>query len=421
MVAVTRRDLLKGLCALGGVGLWPMPGISRLVFGAESAAPMVVVVHLRGGWDGLNLLSPASDPDFIAARGAALRVLAEGQGAGYAIEHGPDARIDFRLHPQAGGLAELYKQGHLAFIHACGLTRANRSHFVATDMIERGVASEALLARIETGWLTRGLVTHNPLRAISVKNAVDHDLTGTADALAIANLGRGVPPLGGPGVMGALARLYERGDSEIAVAGRIALKTMATLDQKLPRDPKGRVQPYQPRTDSDYGPAADFGHALKTVAQLIKLDVGLEAITLDYGGWDTHEAQPATFRPQVDRLSQGLAQFWNDVNDYHDRLTVVLISEFGRRLRANKSNGTDHGRGGLMAVLGGKVAGGRCYGPWPGLKNEQLEEGVDLAVATDYRRVLTEVLVRHTGAKTGNWFPEYSYPGPLGLFGGRSV
>ena len=121
------------------------------------------------------------------------------------------------------------------------------------------------------------------------------------------------------------------------------------------------------------------------------MDLGLEAITLDYGSWDTHENQPGRFKDMTQKLSDGLAAFWNDIAPYHDRITVVTLTEFGRRLRSNASNGTDHGRASLMTVLGGKIAGGRFYGAWPGLKSEQLDEGVDLAVTTDYRQILSEI------------------------------
>jgi uncharacterized protein (DUF1501 family) len=138
---------------------------------------------------------------------------------------------------------------------------------------------------------------------------------------------------------------------------------------------------------------------------------------VDLGGWDTHEYQPGRFRNQVERLSQGLGAFYNDMARYHDRLVVVVVTEFGRRLRSNRSNGTDHGRGSVMMVLGGRVAGGRIYGRWPGLKSEQLEEGVDLAVVNDYRQSLTEVIGHWRGsAHAAGVFPGYQSTANLGLF-----
>jgi uncharacterized protein (DUF1501 family) len=154
------------------------------------------------------------------------------------------------------------------------------------------------------------------------------------------------------------------------------------------------------------------------VAQLAKMQIGLQVATADIGGWDTHENQPGRFRNCVERLSAGISAFYADMARFHDRLILVTVSEFGRRLRSNRSNGTDHGRAGVMMALGGSVQGGRFYGRWPGLATDKLDEGVDLSVATDYRQVLSEVLAAHCGRGTSlaNVFPDYAVPKPLGVF-----
>lgn len=422
---LTRRDILKGMGAagvMGACGVLPIPGLRGLVFGANNAGAILVVLHLRGGCDGLNLISPATDPDFIAARVSDLRVNAEGPDAGYALANGPAHDIDFRLHASAGGLAELYQNGNLAFIHACGLTNATRSHFVATDMIERGVASDADLARMTSGWLTRALKSNqslsNSVQAVSANGAISGDLNEFGSVMAIPDLNGDLAPAGGPAIGNTLRQLYADPSNEVAVAGRMAIDLMGDIDARIPRDAQGHVQGYQPGAGAVYDTAAEFARPLKTVAQLIKMNMGLEVATLDLDGWDTHEGQPGRFKNNVQRLSDGLTAFWNDLSAYHNQLTVVTVTEFGRRLRSNKSNGTDHGRAGVMAVLGGNVKGGRCYGRWPGLKTEQLEEGVDLAVTTDYRQVLSEVLDFRNGSAKGNvWFPNFKMVERLNLFG----
>ncbi len=175
--------------------------------------------------------------------------------------------------------------------------------------------------------------------------------------------------------------------------------------------------PYKVDGTGAYEKAGAFGGGLKAIAQLIKMDIGLTAASVDIGGWDTHENQPGRFKTAIDQLSNGVGTFWNDLERYHDRLIIVSVTEFGRRLRSNRSTGTDHGRGSVMMVLGGSVAGGRMYGPWPGLSEAQLEEGVDLAVKTDYRSVLTEVLRAHGGSVSpGAVFANFTAPAPLGLF-----
>jgi uncharacterized protein (DUF1501 family) len=421
-MTVTRRNILKGLAAASVGGLVPFGGLSGLAFAADhtSARPILLVVHLRGGCDGLNLISPANDVDFVAARALELRVTADGPDAGFALPHGPDAKTDFRLHASAGGLADLYKDGHLAFIHAAGLTNSTRSHFVATDMIEHGVASETDLARTSSGWLARaiGLNSTAPgVQAIAANSVIGGDLAGLDNVVAVPDLAGGLAPPGGPKIGSVLQQLYATGPGATDQAGRKALQLMAQIDAQLARDPQGHVISYQPQEGTKYDTAGDFARPLRVVAQLIKMDLGLEIATLDLANWDTHEGQVGRFRSLTERLSNGLAAFWNDVAPFHERITVVVITEFGRRLRGNKSGGTDHGRGSVMAVLGGRVKGGRFYGTWPGLKAADLDEGVDLAVTTDYRRVLTEVLDNRQGGKGNHWFQGYTYPGPLGLFG----
>jgi uncharacterized protein (DUF1501 family) len=419
MFKMTRRDILKALSAAGVYGAAPfLP--SRMVFAATpQAQPILVVLHLRGGCDGLNLVSPANDPDFIAARASELRVEADGSTPGYALANGPAPGIDFRLHNLAGGLAELYKQGHLALIHACGLTDQTRSHFVATDIIERGGASETDITRLDTGWLARLIKAQSgasPLQAVAVSGGMSGDLDGLEHALAVPDINGGLPYVGGPAVSTALWSMYSGTQGPVGEAGRLALQLPVVIDQKINRDIQGHVIPYQPENGANYDAAGGFAGTLKSVARLIKMDIGLRAITLDYGGWDMHEYQAGRFRNLVGPLSSGMAAFWNDIAAWQDRVVVVTVTEFGRRLRSNKSNGTDHGRAGVMAVLGGKVQGGKFYGSWPGLTSDKLEEGVDLAVTTDYRQVLSETAAYVSGRENTEIFPGYTSPGKLGLF-----
>jgi uncharacterized protein (DUF1501 family) len=443
-MTLSRRSLLQGAALAAASGLAPLPGLGRLLFAAEPQNDRILVVlHLRGGCDGLNLLSPASDADFIAARNSDLRVLADGDEAGHLIVHVQDPRLEFRLHAAARALAELSDAKHLAFIHAAGLVDATRSHFVATDMIEHGVADGASLNRTSAGWLARAMETLpgvGSVRGVSTSSAPSGVWAGDARTISVADLANGVGPPGGaqtgkvleglygaPGDAFAAADALTAGDAlaaggassarAVASAGRITLEAMSAIDARLARDAHGKYALYAPLPGVNYDIAYELGRPLKTLAQLIKMDLGLQAATVDLGGWDTHEYQPGRFRNQVERLSQGLGAFYNDMARYQDRLVVVVVTEFGRRLRSNRSNGTDHGRGSVMMVLGGKVAGGRICGRWPGLKSEQLEEGVDLAVVNDYRQSLTEVIGHWRGsAHAAGVFPGYQSTASLGLF-----
>ena len=439
-MTLSRRSLLQATALAAASGLAPLPGLGRLLFGAESQEDRILVVlHLRGGCDGLNLLSPAGDADFIAARSSDLRVLADGDEAGHLIAHLQDPTLEFRLHAAAKSLAELADAKHLAFIHAAGLTDTTRSHFVATDMIEHGVADGTSLNRTPSGWLTRAMATLpavGSVRGVSTSNVPSGAWTQDAGAISVADLANGVGPPGGAqtgkvleglyGTSADAARTRAAGPgaaadpgaaAEARSAGRVTLQAMTAIDARLARDAHGKYVAYAPQPGVNYDAAYELGRPLKTLAQLVKMDLGLRAATVDLGGWDTHEYQPGRFRNQVERLSQGLGAFYNDMVRYQNRLIVVVVTEFGRRLRSNRSNGTDHGRGSVMMVLGGKVAGGRIYGRWPGLKSEQLEEGVDLAVVNDYRQSLAEVVRFWRGpAYASGVFPGFTPAANLGLF-----
>jgi uncharacterized protein (DUF1501 family) len=425
---ISRRSLLQATALAAASGLAPLPGLGRLLFGAESQENRILVVlHLRGGCDGLNLLSPAGDADFIAARSSELRVLDEGQDAGHPILHSLEPKREFRLHAAAQALAELNDAKQIAFIHAAGLTDTTRSHFVATDMIEHGVADGTALNRTPSGWLARAmdpLPASGSVRGASMSSAPSGAWSGDAGIISVADLANGVGPPGGAQTGKVLSGLYgtlEMSDAprigEVTTAGRVTLDAMSAIDARLARDPHGKYLAYVPQPAVNYEAAYELGRPLRTLAQLIKMDLGLRAATVDLGGWDTHEYQPGRFRNQVERLSQGLGAFYNDMALYQNQLVIVVLTEFGRRLRSNRSNGTDHGRGSVMMVLGGRVAGGRILGRWPGLKSEQLEEGVDLAVVNDYRQSLSEVVGFWRGpAYAAGVFPGFSRAANLGLF-----
>jgi len=396
---LSRRDLFR-LSAAG----FASSGLSNLAFADGGSPSLLILLHLRGGCDGLNLISPGDDPDFIAARASELRVASDGPDAGFALGRG------FLLHPAAPGLTELYKQSQLAFVHAAGLADGTRSHFVAIDMIDRGIADNAALARTTTGWLARA----RRGSAISAAATPGGELIGAADALALPSLAGGVAPAGGPPVQATLDRLYANAPGQFGASVRESLAALATIDRRLPRDAAGKVM-----LDAKpaYAAAGELAGPLQTLAQLVKMEIGLASATLDLGGWDTHENQAGRFRGQVAKLSAGLAALWEDLGPWHDRIVLVGWSEFGRRLRSNKSGGTDHGRGGVALVLGGRVAGGRVAGAWPTLAADRLDEGVDLAVANDIRAILTEALTAADGRPPPpDVFPGFTAAAPLGLF-----
>lgn len=418
----TRRDFLKAVVAAGV--LLPSVGIDRLVCAADPASragsDLLVVLFLRGGCDALNLVGPANDRDYVEDRMAPLRVLDQGERAGIPLANGFDPALDFRLHPAAAPLAELYAAGHLAIVHAVGLSNETRSHFVAQELIERGLEREGTQpgsgAAPATGWLARyaSLLKLDGLQpgqvpALAAAHGVDQALVGLPNVLAIPDFSRALNVPGGPQAQAVLTALYRSAPGDVAESGRLTLAQFAALDARLPRDADGKVLPYQPEPGVQYDDGSEAaGRGLAAIARLIKMDVGLRVACVDMGGWDTHENQPGRFDRLAGQLGRNLMAFWNDVAAYHDRVTLVVMSEFGRRLRSNKSNGTDHGHGGVMLALGGRVNGGRLYGRWPGLSTPTLDRGVDLAVTTDYRAVLSAVLAPHLApAQLSQVFPGF--------------
>ncbi len=418
---LSRRSFLES--ALAGSALLTLEAgaLRQLAFAAapETKRRILIVVHMRGACDGLNLVCPANDRNLISARPAELRVLAEGDRAGHALSTPANSEIDWRLHPAAPELAEFYQSGSLAFVHAAGIPEANRSHFVATDIMDHGAADSSALLHIKGGWLARHLSQFGheniALPAVSASGSLAGEFAGFGNALSVADLANGVPlPWDGAGAS-AVEKLYRQAPSPVGAAGIQALEAAKLVAQKLPRAPDGKLAAYLDQKEG-YDKSGDLGRGLRTLARLIKLDIGVIAASADIGGWDTHEGQQGRFNNNVQRLSGGLGAFWNDISAYHDRVTLVAYSEFGRRLRANKSGGSDHGRGGVMIVMGAGVKGGRILGPWPGLNEAALEERVDLAVKTDYRQVLSEILEFHSGAPiSADAFPGYKAPARLGL------
>ncbi len=347
-------------------------------------------IFLRGGCDGLGVFAPVDDPHYRDARISGLRIAEKGKTAGLRLDHAYAAQ-DWRIHPAAGPLKELYDHGDLALIHACGLKNATRSHFDAQDMMERGIADQKGLG-LGTGWLTRlldALPSDGLLPGVSGAGTLPVSLLGSGRAAAISNL-QDFNYYGDDRQARALALLHDQ-TNPAGKSGADLLRLMREISQRLPKKADGGVADYVPAKGVKY-PEHDFSQPLKTVAQLAKMEVGLQVAAIDYGDWDTHTGQDYRLQDLVENLSKPLRAFYEDLGSLRQRTTIVVMSEFGRRVKANESGGTDHGHGNLMLVLGGGIKGGRCFGSWPGLSNEQLDQHADLAITTDYRQVISEVL-----------------------------
>jgi uncharacterized protein (DUF1501 family) len=375
--------------------------------------PILVVIFLRGGIDGLNLVSPTADVDYIAARPEPLRVLRKGDTNGLVMSD-MAADVDFRFHQNARPLSELYEAGELAVIHAAGLVDGTRSHFDAEARMERAAKSTA-----SGGWLGRWFA-QNPsdgaLPLLATGTSAPDSLLGARE-VAVADALEDLIIAGGHDISDLMRRRLKEGFGSHPLIGtpiNALLSLSQVLEGRIMDKATGEIAPYE--TSVQY-PDTDLAGPLKTVAQAIKLDLGLRIATVDFGGWDTHFGQERRFAPRLETLSQGIMSFWRDLGPAQDRTNIVVMSEFGRRLRANASGGTDHGFGNAMMVMGAGVRGGRMYGDWPGLANDQLDSGADLDITTDYRNVLSDVLRHHMGqADTSAIFPQFE-AAQVGLYG----
>lgn len=379
--------------------------------------PILVVLFLRGGADGLGLVCPASDENLIAARPESLRVLRQGDSAGRKIAQ-EVADVDFRFHTALTPFADLYDAGDLSLIHASGLHEATRSHFDAEARIERGVFGSSPVPGDPTGWIGRWLAAATPggpMPALAVGTQQPASLMGSNAAVS-ESLGDLMVAAGhwlAPALRARLASGFgDHGPLAAPVAGLLQLSQM--IGARLWSETDNALLSYTPSVEYPENPLTP---SLMTVAQAIKQDMGLRVATVDFDGWDTHVEQAGTFAEKAGWLAQSVMAFWRDLGAMQQDVSVVVMSEFGRRLRSNSAGGTDHGRGNVMFVLGPQAKGGRMVGRWPGLDNAALEEGADLAVVTDYRAVLGELLSGHMGlSDPGAVFPGFAAQ-PLGLWG----
>lgn len=453
MSTFDRRDFLK-TCATGALTAGLVPG-ARLAFGAVEVNPYdtVIVVFLRGGCDGLSMIPPLSgnDRSYYEAARPTLRVPVSGAGAALALANSASANATWGLHPRAAALNALYQAGKMAVVIGAGMPApVTRSHFDAQQTMEYGTPGST---GISSGWLTRhlasaGLPTNVTIPALSAGSITANSLIASTESITMSNGGDfkvdssawhwnsrdrytdGNGNINAPAnFLGLVERLPElwAGNSPLEASGRQtldALSIMRTINFTNYAAANGAIYP----TDN-------FGNQLKMIAQLLKANLGMRVATLDVGGWDTHNDQgvpTSTYDPfgnLVESLSNGLAAFYKDLNGsganaFAARTSIIVASEFGRRLRSNGSGGTDHGYGNMMMVLGGSVNGGQVYGrqTFAGLAGEALFEGEDVRVTTDFRRVLSEALIRRAGNNhLGYIFPGYTGYSPLGIFQGADL
>ncbi len=409
-----RRDFIQ-TCATFSAAMASIQ-LNALAFGqADTPDKNNIIIHifLRGGCDALQLIAPVADRFYQDARAEGLKIKDSGSNKGINIANGLNT-LPFALHGNAGGLAELYASGKLAIVHACGISNGTRSHFEAQDLMDLGIVSRSAQSQ---GWLSRyvnALGENNALiPAAHLGGVLPLSFSGSNKALALNSVAD-FNLKGDARLAGLIAQSYKQEKGVLGEVGRATLAALATIKERLRDNKKGD---YQPKNGANYPNDNPLADNLRALAQIIKLDTGLRAASVDFGGWDTHDEQSWRFPRLVEKLSQAIAAFYNDMADFHQRLTLVVMSEFGRRLKSNKSEGTDHGHGGMALVLGGRVKGGKMYGSWLGLDTELLDHRVDLQVTTDYRAILAELIAPNfaQAAAAASIFPNFVPPKALGL------
>jgi uncharacterized protein (DUF1501 family) len=406
--SLSRRRFLGGVAAAGATTVTTSlfgEAVQQASFGAETGGNVMVVLSLRGGIDGLGMVVPHGDPGYYAAR-PTIGVPRE------RLLSGDDM---FGLHPALAPLDWLWRTGEFAAIHAVGMTGTpSRSHFAAMEEIEEA----ALGSSVRQGWVNRMVgVDGDAVDAVHLGSSTPPTLVlGPSPTLALGGLDEveldGSGNGWGPRRRGQLSTTWNRDKGPLGAAARSALSAVDTLGPLA----AGVVSP-----DVTYPtdiPAADLAAALEDTARLVKADLGTEVVSVDFGGWDMHDNYGTLAFGEMQKMADVFARcvdaFMRDLGPLRSRVTLVTISEFGRRVAENGSLGLDHGWGNMMLLMGGGVRGGRYYGSWPGLGAGSLVEG-DLQVTTDYRQVLGEVVHKRFPAKdVTKVFPRVRYA-PLGV------
>lgn len=398
---LARRGVLGGATGLGALAAGAMVAPSAnaatsLAFAdAGYTGDTLVVLSLRGGFDGLSAVVPVTESAYYTAR----------PNIGIPASRTTALDSRFGLHPALAPLQPLYTSGKLAVVHAVGQPNPTRSHFKDMDEMERAAPGSTL----RTGWLDRfvgatttpgtfagtAIGTTSAPRSflgssveLALRSVDSFELAATWDAAESARW------------VTALRALHLGAPEPYASPAASALGAVGTTTRL-------KTAGYTPANGAVY-PSGSLGEALRDTARLIKAGVGLRAVTVDLGDWDMHaglgRSDSGWMTSQLTSLGKALAAFMTDLGTAADKVTLVTLSEFGRRVAENGSGGLDHGNGNVSFVLGGGVNGGKVYGTWPGLAPAQLQAG-DLAATTDYRSVLGEIVEKRCGLSASTVLP----------------
>jgi uncharacterized protein (DUF1501 family) len=424
----TRRVFLRGSAmVMAGMGAAPM-WLARAAATEGKKRKTLVAIFQRGAADGLNIIAPFGDPRYRDLRPTLGLAPPTQQNNINGPFNGGAIDLDgfFAMHNALQPLKGLWDKQQLAIVEATGSPDSSRSHFDAQDYMESGTASKTM----GDGWLNRALSPSgegtSPLRAVALSNQVPRTLRGDREAIAVSNLQQF--NMGNQEAASILQSMYATSpDPQLGRAGKDAFDAMKLIRSIPPNNPApirnavggvvgGVIGPGPAPPPPQYGQGGNLGRNLQQLAGLIKADAGVEAAFAEIDGWDHHGNENQQMNTVLREFASAIGAFCNDMGDRMEDIVLVSMSEFGRTAQENGNAGTDHGHGSLMMVMGGQVQGGKVYGKWPGLEKEQLFEGRDLAVTTDYRAVLSELVRGHLGQKDlSQVFPGFQAGDPLGL------
>ncbi len=407
---MNRREFLKIASLIPVLTLQPLGnlGWAARVNDAGAGRKRLIVVFLRGAVDGLNLVIPYSESAYYDGRPT---IAIPAGGSDNALT---DLDGQFGLHPALASLMPLWRERSLAFVHACGSPDATRSHFDAQNYMESGTPG---VKSTPDGWMNRLLAAlpepHAPAQAVSFGPTLPRIFSGK---MAVANMSVGKNaarpmPLDRPVVGDAFDRLY---------AGNDALSRAYREGQAARKQLLGELKQDMEAASNDAPSASGFVQIADQVARLMARDRNIQLAFLAVGGWDTHVDQGAAAGQLANHLrplGDGLTNLARSLGGAYGDTVIVVMSEFGRTVRENGNGGTDHGHGNVMWMMGGAIRGGKIYGKWPGLSAENLYQGRDLAVTTDFRDAISAALARHLqldARQLAGVFPGYK-PASTGL------
>jgi len=410
LITLSRRDVFQRTLrktAQMGQHDWPV-WMPRMAFAEKNQAPkgdVLVCIFLRGGADGLNIIVPHGDDAYYKSR-PKIAIARPDQQSADKNQKALDLDGFFGIHPALASLLPFFQANQIVAVHATGSPDPTHSHFEAMDYMERGTPGSFSL---NTGWIGRHLAsldtgTNAALRAIGWGGTLQQSLRGSVNAIALDSI-LDYHLRGRDGV----------GDQMVTVLNTLYALDLASLKESADQTnavlnivKKINISSYRGTHGANYDPNNYFHMALMQTAALVKADVGLEVSAIDLGGWDTHQNQLTDQAGALTRLASGLSNFATDMDVLMKKVTIVIMSEFGRRVAENASAGTDHGHGNMMMVMGGNVVNKPVIAQWPGLADDKLADG-DLTITIDYRDVLSEILIKRlNNPQVNNVFPNFT-------------